>query len=106
MAQSWALVQAYPRDPRAHFFRGTYLLQRNDAAVAEPEYRELCAWPTAAPTNSCPVWATGCGRCWRWIWCCCTARMKAKKIAAPVCAEADPDPRAAAALNSGPLCPG
>ena len=39
-ADSLSLVDKYPRDPRAHLFRGLYLLERRDVADAEPYFRD------------------------------------------------------------------
>lgn len=38
-ADSMSLVDKYPRDPRAHFYRGLYLLEQQDATDAEPYFR-------------------------------------------------------------------
>ncbi|HET7083670.1 MAG TPA: rhomboid family intramembrane serine protease [Rhizomicrobium sp.] len=38
-AGSLSLVDKYPKDPRAHLFRGLYLLEQQDAAGAEPYFR-------------------------------------------------------------------
>jgi len=37
---SYSLVQDYPKDPRAHMFRGLYLLEQHDVADAEPYFRD------------------------------------------------------------------
>jgi rhomboid protease GluP len=39
-AGSMALVDKYPKDPRAHLFRGLYLLEQHDMAGAEPYFRD------------------------------------------------------------------
>jgi len=39
-AGSMALVDKYPKDPRAHLFRGVYLLEQRDVAGAEPNFRD------------------------------------------------------------------
>jgi hypothetical protein len=39
-ADSLSLVDKYPRDPRAHLFRGLYLLEQRDVADAEPYFRD------------------------------------------------------------------
>ncbi len=46
---SLALVDRYPKDPRAHFFRGLYLLEREDAADAEPYFRDAARLAAASP---------------------------------------------------------
>ena len=38
---SMALVDKYPKDPRAHLFRGLYLLEQHDLAAAEPYFRDV-----------------------------------------------------------------
>jgi rhomboid protease GluP len=40
-ATSMALVDKYPKDPRAHLFRGLYLLEQHDVAAAEPYFRDV-----------------------------------------------------------------
>jgi len=40
-AGSMALVDKYPKDPRAHLFRGLYLLEQRDVAGAEPYFRDV-----------------------------------------------------------------
>jgi membrane associated rhomboid family serine protease len=39
-ARSLALADKYPKDPRAHFFRGLYFLDQNNLHDAEPRLRE------------------------------------------------------------------
>jgi hypothetical protein len=39
-AASYDLVEKYPNDPRAHFFRGLYFLRKNNLTDAEPHLRE------------------------------------------------------------------
>jgi hypothetical protein len=39
-ADSLSLVDKYPKDPRAHLFRGLYLLEQQNVADAEPYFRE------------------------------------------------------------------
>jgi len=38
---SMALMDKYPKDPRAHLFRGLYLLEQRDVAGAEPYFRDV-----------------------------------------------------------------
>jgi hypothetical protein len=38
-SDSMSLVDKYPKDPRAHLFRGLYLLEQRDVADAEPYFR-------------------------------------------------------------------
>jgi hypothetical protein len=51
-ADSLALVDRYPKDPRAHFFRGLYLLEQEDAADAEPYFRDAARLAEASPAMS------------------------------------------------------
>ena len=48
-ADSLALVDHYPKDPRAHFFRGLYLLEKQDAADAEPYFRDAARLGADSP---------------------------------------------------------
>ena len=48
-ADSLSLVDKYPKDPRAHLFRGLYLLEQRDAADAEPYFREAARLGEASP---------------------------------------------------------
>ncbi len=48
-AESMALVDKYPRDPRAHLFRGLYLLEQHDVSGAEPYFRDAARLGDASP---------------------------------------------------------
>ena len=48
-ADSLTLVDKYPKDPRAHMFRGLYLLEQNHVADAEPYFREPRGWAQTSP---------------------------------------------------------
>lgn len=48
-ADSYALVETYPKDPRAHLFRGLYLLEQHDVADAEPYFRDAARLGAASP---------------------------------------------------------
>jgi rhomboid protease GluP len=48
-ADSLSLVDKYPRDPRAHLFRGLYLLEQRDVADAEPYFRDARRLGEASP---------------------------------------------------------
>jgi rhomboid protease GluP len=48
-ADSLALVETYPKDPRAHLFRGLSLLEQRDAADAEPYFRDAARLGPASP---------------------------------------------------------
>ena len=52
---SLALVEDYPRDPRAHLFRGLAMLQRQDLADAEPHLRTAIALAERNPGVMTPV---------------------------------------------------
>ena len=49
---SMALVDKYPRDPRAHLFRGLYLLEQHDVAGAEPYFRDVIRMGDSASVMS------------------------------------------------------
>jgi membrane associated rhomboid family serine protease len=51
-ADSLALVEHYPKDPRAHFYRGLYLLEQEDAADAEPYFRDASRLGATVPAMS------------------------------------------------------
>jgi hypothetical protein len=53
-ADSLALVDRYPKDPRAHFFRGLYLLEKEDAVDAEPYFRDAARLGADSPAMSRP----------------------------------------------------
>jgi hypothetical protein len=48
-ADSLALVDKYPKDPRAHLFRGLYLLEQKDVSDAEPYFREAARLGETSP---------------------------------------------------------
>jgi rhomboid protease GluP len=48
-ADSFTLVETYPKDPRAHLFRGLSLLEQRDAADAEPYFRNAARLGPASP---------------------------------------------------------
>ena len=48
-ADSLSLVDKYPKDPRAHLFRGLYLLEQNDVADAEPYFRDAARLGDTSP---------------------------------------------------------
>lgn len=103
-AQSYQLVDKYPKDPRAHFFRGLYFLEQNDLNDAEPHLREAIKLGEQNPGVMGPRFLTwskamlaldvhGLGR-----------PDEARTIAAPVCgAEATEEVEM---LKKNNLCPG
>jgi membrane associated rhomboid family serine protease len=48
-ADSLSLVDKYPKDPRAHLFRGLYLLEQQDVVDAEPYFREAARLGETSP---------------------------------------------------------
>ncbi len=48
-ADSYTLVERYPKDPRAHLFRGLYFLEQRDAADAEPYLRDAVRLGEGSP---------------------------------------------------------
>ncbi|MBW8709450.1 MAG: rhomboid family intramembrane serine protease, partial [Alphaproteobacteria bacterium] len=48
-SDSLSLVDNYPRDPRAHMFRGLYLLEQSRVADAEPYFRDAARLGAASP---------------------------------------------------------
>jgi rhomboid protease GluP len=51
-ATSMTLVDRYPKDPRAHLFRGLYLLKQHDVADAEPYFRDVVRMKDASQVMS------------------------------------------------------
>ena len=58
-SNSFALVTKYPKDPRAHLFRGLYFLEQNDVADAEPYFRDAQRLGSSSPvmTPAFSAWA-------------------------------------------------
>jgi rhomboid protease GluP len=48
-ADSLTLVERYPKDPRAHLYRGLYLLEQQDASDAEPYFRDAARLNAVRP---------------------------------------------------------
>lgn len=48
-ADSLSLVDKYPKDPRAHLFRGLYLLEKEDVSDAEPYFRDAARLGETSP---------------------------------------------------------
>lgn len=100
---SYALVQKYPRDPRAHLFRGIYFLDRNDASDAEPYLRSAIALSEKSQIMS-PSFHD-----WTQALLALDVRYmgrsdEARTVAAPLCARNDLDERTQGALEAGKLC--
>jgi rhomboid protease GluP len=51
-ADSLTLVERYPKDPRAHLYRGLYLLEQQDASDAEPYFRDAARLNAVRPAMS------------------------------------------------------
>jgi rhomboid protease GluP len=45
-------VERYPKDPRAHLYRGLYLLEQQDASDAESYFRDAARLNTIRPAMS------------------------------------------------------
>jgi membrane associated rhomboid family serine protease len=103
-AQSYELVQKYPKDPRAQLFRGLYFLEKNNLADAEPYLREALRLGESNPvmTPSFTNWTRALlaldlhyrGR-----------RPEALTFARPACAAPDPDDQWKNMLKLRQLCP-
>ncbi len=85
-ADNLSLVDKYPKDPRAHLFRGLYMLEQQDVADAEPYFREAARLGETSPvmTRDFQDWnrallALSVGVQQR--------KAEAKTIAAPLCAD-------------------
>ncbi len=48
-SDSYALVEKYRRDPRAHLFRGLYFLEQHNVADAEPYFRDAIRLGESSP---------------------------------------------------------
>ena len=99
---SYALVEKYPGDPRAHLFRGLYFLEENDLSDAEPHLRDALTLHQDVMT---PRFLTltkalladdlvGLGR-----------KDEAVPLAAAVCGEPGLDRQILAPLQQARLCP-
>ena len=103
---SLALVDRYPKDPRAHFFRGLYLLEREDAADAEPYFRDAARLAAASPAMNRSL------QDWNTALLALSVRAQrrgdeAHAIAAPLCAAGDAvDLRTRQTLEITKLCEG
>jgi rhomboid protease GluP len=84
-ADSLSLVDKYPRDPRAHLFRGLYLLEQRDVADAEPYFRDARRLNETSPVMTHEL------QDWNLALLALTVRVQhreaeARTIAAPLCA--------------------
>jgi membrane associated rhomboid family serine protease len=100
-ADSYALVEKYPADPRAHMFRGLYFLSRRDLSDAEPHLRDairlhqdvMTARFQALTRALLALDLTGMGR-----------RDEAAPLAAMVCGDATLPPEILDSLRRTALC--
>lgn len=104
-AESFSLVEKYPKDPRAHMFRGLYFLEENDVADAEPYFRQAVTLGESGHVMT-PAFT-------RWnkaLLALTVAQMgrlaEAQDMAAPLCAQDDLDQRTRATLAAARLCLG
>lgn len=102
-AGSYALVEKYPKDPRAHLFRGLYFLSRGNASNAEPHLRDAVRLGAGNPVMS-PAF-----RDWTVALLALDVEVQgrageARILAAPLCARADLDARTRGALKLGRFC--
>jgi rhomboid protease GluP len=103
-AGSMALVDKYPKDPRAHLFRGLYLLELHDEAGAEPYFRDVAKMGDASPVMTRQF------HDWNLALLAFSVHFQhrseeAKDIAAPLCANQSAlDPRTQKTLETAELC--
>ncbi len=101
---SIALVDKYPKDPRAHLFRGLYLLEQHRPSDAEPYFRDADRLGETSPVMSREFLD------WNRALLAFTVRVQrrgdeAKAIVAPLCANAsDLDLRTQQTLEIAKLC--
>lgn len=102
-ADSYTLVEKYPKDPRARLFRGLYFLEQRDIADAEPYLRDAMRLGENSPvmTRDFANWTRSLlavsvhalGR-----------PDEARSLAAPLCGMSDIDERTAETLKITKLC--
>jgi len=103
-ADSLALVDKYPKDPRAHLFRGLYLLEQHRVSDAEPYFRDAERLGENSPVMTRDY------QDWNRALLALTVRFQnrgteAKAIVAPLCANtADLDQRTQQTLEITKLC--
>ena len=100
---SFALVTKYPRDPRAHMFRGLYFLDKNDVSDAEPYFRDAQRLGEGSPVMSTAF------SNWTRALLAVSVRyqgrtQEAMAIAAPLCANTSLDERSQKTLSTTSLC--
>ena len=102
-ADSMALVDKYPKDPRAHMFRGLYLLEQAHVADAEPYFRDAARLGADSPVMSREF------SDWNLALLAVTLRFQrredeARNISAPLCANTQTDLRTRQTLEITRLC--
>jgi rhomboid protease GluP len=102
-ADSLDLVDKYPKDPRAHMFRGLYLLEQAHVADAEPYFRDAARLGADSPVMNREF------SDWNLALLAVTLRFQrredeARSIAAPLCANAGLDLRTRQTLSITRLC--
>jgi membrane associated rhomboid family serine protease len=103
-ATSMALVDKYPKDPRAHLFRGLYLVEQRDVTGAEPYFRDVVRMDGASQVMSPQM------RDWNLALLAFSVHFQhrneeAKNIAAPLCANTSQlDDRTRETLDQAQVC--
>jgi hypothetical protein len=103
-ADSLALVDKYPKDPRAYLFRGVYLLEQSRATDAEPYFRDADRLGETSPIMPREL------QDWNRALLALTVRSQhrvaeSKMIVAPLCANtSDLDQRTQQTLEIAKLC--
>jgi rhomboid protease GluP len=103
-ADSYSLVEKYPKDPRVHMFRGLYLLEQRNVADAEPYFRNAARLGATSPVMTREF------QDWNLALLALTVRVQnrgeeAKGIVAPLCAHtAGLDARTQQTINITKLC--
>jgi membrane associated rhomboid family serine protease len=102
-SDSYSLVEKYPKDPRAHLFRGLYFLEQRDVADAEPYLRDAMRLGENSPvmTRDFADWTRSLlafsvralGR-----------PDEARELSAPLCGNGDLDERTSQTLKIARLC--
>ncbi|HXL99548.1 MAG TPA: rhomboid family intramembrane serine protease [Rhizomicrobium sp.] len=105
-AQSYALVERYPRDPRAHYFRGISLLQKNDASDAEAQLREALRLSEGNADSLTPQFIVQENAVLALDLALLGRKDEGRAHAAAFCADPQDEPNILEALKDADLCPG
>lgn len=102
-SDSLALVDKYPKDPRAHMFRGLYLLEQSHIADAEPYFRDAARLGETSPVMTREF------QDWNLALLALSLRVQRREdesraLVAPLCANADLDLRTRQTLDITKLC--